>query len=712
MTDKKDNTSYSANDLQELDDKLHYRKRPALVWGQETGSPEKPFSSMQLVSFREVIENGVDEALQGFANQISVKMFKDHSFEVFDNGRGIPTDINTTTGKSGIYQALGTLRSGRNFNSKDNKKATGTNGLGASAVTIFSKRFDVTVYRDGKQHQLSFKHGQAGLFDGDTPDSKFTPIDDVSFLKVSKDERSSSERKGWETGTKVRVWLDNDTFPTKYNYNPDEIVDRLKGIAFLVPGLKIHVRNELAVVKDEQTGESFIQEETFDFTNGLGDMIESLQKDSPLLSKPIELSGTARFVNKNTAVLQSDGTIKNESVEREIPYQVIFSYGTGYSDTIKTYVNTVNTNSHGVHLDGVKLAMVKAFNERFASMRGLVPKGTELPKEEDFLEGLTMVVSIYLPEPSFTSQSKAALEGSEVKRALRESVTADLQDWIKAAANQDDLKLLAAKVTTAAKNRQHAQNQRNIQRQKNELKQSTLPDSLVDCELSGTDEAELYICEGDSAKTSLKAARDSRVNALLGVRGRIINPHNGGKSLAEVLKSQPIQEITKALGAGVGDDFDINQVRYGKVFFAVDADVDGNAIAVGLYTIFWTLFRPMVEAGMLYKIENPLFVITVSQGQKTKKRYARDEAERDEIVAELKKKKTKFRVARLKGLGEMHEDDLEETAINPKTRIVTQITAKDMEAVKAALDLTQGGDPNLRKAWLESADIENTDINE
>lgn len=701
--------AYSANDMDEVDDKAHYLMRPNLVWDGELGGPDNPFSTMQRVAFREVYENSVDEALQGFADKLSVHIFEDHSFEVIDNGRGIPTDINKKTGKSGIYQALGTLRSGRNFDSSDGKKSTGTNGLGASAVALFSKRFDVTVYRDGKQHELSFKAGEAGFFDGPGPDAPFERITDVSKMKISKDARSKEEQKGWATGTRIRVWLDTDSFPTPYPYNDREIVDRLRATAFLVSGLEIHVVNELDVIEDPNTGAKKVFDETFSFVDGYPDMVRYFQKDQPLISKPIVFSNTAKMVTK-TPVRQPDGTFKNEDIEKDLNYTVAFSYGTGYDQNLHSYMNTVNTFAHGSHVLGVQNALATAFNERFDSMRGLLSKSDGLPKVEDYLEGLTMVVSTYLPSAPFNSQSKSGVRSRVLQNTIQDAVTEELRAWIKAPANQADLKAIAAKVTTAAKNRQQAQSQRDLQRQKNELKQSTLPESLIDCELSGTDAAELYICEGDSAKTSLKAARDGRVNALLGVRGKIINAYGSKNKMSDVLKSKPVQEIIKSLGAGAGHDFDIEQVRYGKVFFAVDADVDGNAIAVGLYALFWVLFRPMVEAGRLYKIETPLFSILTSQGKKSTKHYARNEAERDNIMAKLDRQNIKYRVSRLKGLGEMKEDDLEETAINPETRIITQITSEDLEAAKRALDIAIGDDVSIRKAWIESSEIDEEEL--
>lgn len=708
MTEAKVAT-YSANDMHEVDDKAHYLMRPNLVWDGELGGPESPFSTMQRVSFREVYENSVDEALQGFADKLSVHIYEDHSFEVIDNGRGIPTDINKITGKSGIYQALGTLRSGRNFDSSDGKKSTGTNGLGASAVALFSKRFDVTVYRSGKQHELSFKAGVAGTFDGDGPTANFTPIEDVSYMKISKDARPKEERKGWETGTKIKVWLDADSFPTKYHYDDREIVNRLRSTAFLVSGLEIHVVNELDVLEDPTTGVKTVFDETFNFVDGYSDMLRYMQNETPLFEDPIVLSGTAKVITK-TPVRQEDGNFKNEELEKDLNYTVAFSYGNGYESNVNSYMNTVNTYAHGSHVTGVQNAIVTAFNERFDSMRGLLAKSDTLPKVDDYLEGLTMVVSTYLPSAPFNSQSKSTIRSRVLQNSIQSAVTEDLRKWIKVPSNQDSLKAIAGKVTTAAKNRQQAQAQRDVQRQKNELKQSSLPESLIDCELSGTDAAELYICEGDSAKTSLKAARDGRVNALLGIRGKVINAYGSKNKMSDVLKSKPVQEIIKSLGAGAGSDFEIDKVRYGRVFFAVDADVDGNAIAVGLYALFWVLFRPLVEAGRLYKIETPLFAILTSQGQKSKKHYARDEVERDKVTAMLDSKNIKYRVSRLKGLGEMKDDDLEETAINPLTRIITQITSEDMDAAKIALDIAIGDDVSIRKAWIEGSEIDEEDI--
>lgn len=692
------NTTYSANDMDEVDDKIHYRTRPALVWGGESGTPDDPYSSMQRTAFREITENSVDEALQGFATNIEVHIFSDYSFEVFDNGRGIPVDINKKTGKSGIYQAIGTLRSGRNFKSHDNKKATGTNGLGASAVAVFSDRYDVTVYRNGKKYSLSFEHGNAGFFDEpDNPKAHFTPVEKVSDMLVEKDDRPLEERKKWPTGTRTKVWLDTTAFPTPYHYNDQDIIERLKSTAFLTPGLKIHIVNELRTTKDEVTGEEFLQEETFDFPNGLTEMVEHIQPDEKLTNVVI-FEGEGRYMEKNVQVLQSDGKVQSENVERVVPYTVAFSYGNGYESTVRTFVNTVSTEQDGSHLTAVENAMRSAFNARFQSVRGLMTKKDELPIAQDFKEGLTMVVSIFAVEPKFTGQSKGQLLDKSVEKAVREAVLPQFESWIKNPKNADDFAIISKKVVTAAQNRQKAREQRDLNRKKNEISAAKLPINLIDCQAAGTESAELYLCEGFSARDSLKAARNSEINALIALKGKPINALKS--KMSDVLKNEEVQDIAAAMGAGIGDDFDIDKMRYGRIFLAVDADPDGNNIATLLYAMFWKLFKPVILSGKLYKIETPLFVITVGD----KKFYAHDEERRDKIVAKLQKSgKKNISISRLKGLGEVNEDVLEETAINPATRTITQITVGDIAKAQASLDLVLSNLVEPRKQWIEES---------
>lgn len=697
---KKETDAYSADSMDEYDDKTHLRKRPAITLGGETGTPSHPFSTMQRTCVREVYENSVDEGLQGFADKLSVSFFPDHSFEVQDNGRGIPTDVNKKTGKSGIMQAIGTLRSGRNFDSHSNKRSTGTNGLGAAAVAVFSQRYDVVVYRDDKQYSLSFKHGTPGFFakEGD-PTSAFTPIKELSELKVEKDSRSAAEKKGWETGTKTRVWLDTSAFPTEYPYDEQEIIERLMGSAFLVPELTIYVRNELKQVNNPETGKVEPQTEVFHFPDGMSQMVDHITP-AEKLTDTIYFSGDVAFTARNVTVVKEDGSITNEDVERTVPYEVAFAWNKGYDSTIRSYVNTVNTQDNGDHVNAFEKTMQKVLNEKFSSMRGMIRKGDEEPTLNDFEEGLTLVVSVYITEPSFTGQTKSKLSSREVEKALSSAFKRDFESWIAKRSNSDDLNTIAQKVTTASKNRQQARAQRDLKRQKNAISNTSMPAKLKDCSKAGTEEAELYICEGDSALSSLKAARNSDINALLPVRGKVINPMTN--STSKVLNNEEVQSIIVTLGAGFGDSFDIEKMRYGKVLIATDADVDGNHIAVLLFTLFWDLFRPVIEEERLFVVQTPLFTVKVF-GKNHRKIHAKNEEERDAIVSELQKTKENYEIIRLKGLGEVNANVLEETAIDPQTRTLVQIKYEDAAKIAETLNKFFTKDTKVRKEWLNAA---------
>lgn len=709
MTEKK-KVEYDANSIVELDAATHLRKRPALTLGAETGDTHNPYSSMQRTCFREIYENSIDEALNGYADKLNVSIYKDHSFEVFDNGRGIPVGINSTTGKSGIMQAIGTLQSGRNFDSNDTKKSTGTNGLGASAVAVFSRRYDVTVYQKGKKHQLSFKGGKPGFFAvDDDPNSAFEPLEDLSFLKVSKDDRSPAEKKAWPTGTKTKVWLDTDAFPTNYPYDEQEIIDRLKGSAFLIPSLTISVYNEIKTIENPETHVEEPQTELFNFPDGLPQMVEHIMPDEALTSV-IKFKSTATYTDKNIPVIQKDGSVKNEDLQREVPIEVAFAYGNGYEFTAKTFVNSVNTQLHGVHLVAFERAMANVLGNRFSSMRGLLTKADNMPVTEDYEEGLTLVISIFQNEPQFTSQSKEQLSGRTIQKTITDALEKEFETWITDKANTDALAMIAKKVTTASKNRQKAREQRDLNRKKNEISAAGLPIKLLDCEFAGTEDAELYICEGESAKSALKNARDGRIHALLPVKGKIINAHK--ETTKKVMANDEVQDIVKSLGAGFGSDFDLDKMRYGRVFIGTDADADGNAISCLIYALFWHLFKPVIMEGRLFKLETPLFVISTKEGKKSRKLYARDESERDKISRGLDGKNIKYAISRLKGLGEVMADDLETTAMNPDTRVITQITVDDVVKATEMLDIILGTDTGPRKHWIETSDIDEEALGE
>lgn len=703
MTSDKEE-QYDANSIQSLTPRQHLLKRMSLVFGS-VESEEEEHSKQKGVALREILDNALDEIRAQHGNNVRLNFYRDRSFEVQDSGRGIPTDKGKDADgnpASGIYLALGVLQSGGKFATDSKRFSSGLNGLGGSAVVNVAKRASVWVYRNNKEYFLEFRDGTPGFFHGDGPDATFTPLSDYTYVKSSQDKRSAEEKKRFKTGTKIRIWLDDSVFSSHHPYNDQDVITRLRGTAFLVPSMHAEVYNELHELENPDTGKLEPQREHFHFPEGISQLVELNQTDDPL-HDTVVLQATGEYTEKNVAVLQPDGSVKTQTVHREVPIELAFRYGNGYDYNMHSYVNTIHTKLAGVHETGFERAMHKAFNEKFQSMRGVLTKNEDPPVVEDFKEGLTVVLSVQVAEPNFTSQSKEALSGREVQKAIQETLTRKLDEWVNAKKNADALNTIANKVVTASRNRQKAKEQRDLSRRKNEISTSSLPAKLVDCDTAGTDEAELYICEGDSAVGSMKAARDGQKNALLGIRGKPINSHRS--SLKQVLNNMEVQDIIKTIGAGSGDHFDIEKMRYGRIFIAVDADPDGGEIACLLYTLFWHLFRPIVEQNKLYVVQTPLFVFSV-KGRKARRLYAQDEKQHDSIVADLEKSNEKYTVSRLKGLGEVPASTLEETAIDPNTRTVLQVSTDDAEQAQETLDALLGNDPKTRKRWLESTDHE------
>jgi len=687
--------------IKALDQHQHLLKRLSLIFGK-IEDPGVEFSSQKGVALREILDNGLDEIRAGYGEWLKLSFYKDGSFESYDSGRGIPV----APGKdaegrpaSQLYLALGVLQSGGKFETDSKRFSSGLNGLGGSASVHVSKMAVVKVYRDKKVYELHFKDGDPGFFaDAEDPASKFTPLKKLTELRESKDARPAEEKKKYPTGTKIRLWLRDEVFSSANPYDDQDIIARLRSTAFLVPTLHAEVYNELHEIDGKP------QTEEFNFPNGVEDLIELSRPDAKL-TELIHIKTEGKYTEKNVAVLQANGSVTNEDLERTVPIEVAFQWGDKYDETVQTFVNTIHTKGDGVHKNAFQKAMLDSFGEKFASVRGLMKKGeVDELQVDDFMEGLTGIVSVQVAEPVFTSQSKEALSGREVQKSIFEALRNEFRDWISTNKNAKQLDLIGQKVITAAKNRQKAKEQKDINRKKNEISQSSLPVKLVDCELSGSEDAELYICEGNSASTSLKAARDGRIHALLPIRGKIISAHKS--NMKTVLANNEVQDIIKALGADSGKDFDINKMRYGRVFIAADADPDGLAIACLLYAIFWHLFKPVIEEGRLYKLETPLFVISTSQGKNSRKIYAADEIHRDREVKALKKANIKHSITRLKGLGEVNANVLSETALSPETRIVTQITMESLEQTLNSLDIILAPDTGPRKQWLETAEID------
>lgn len=691
---------YNASSIRALDQRTHLIKRMSLTFGAEGGTPESPFSTQKTVAVREITDNAVDEVTGGYADKVRVTFAKDGSIEVQDNGRGIPVDIaEDSAGRkiSALALATSTLQAGGKFTSDQDRYSSGLNGVGVSSTNMTATRFDATVFRDGKKYSLSFNEGKPGFFSKqDDPYSEFTPLEDLTYVKEEKDNRPAKEKKAWKTGTIVKTWLDEDVYTSKYPINRLDITDRLRGTAFLVPGLEVTVVNEVDVI--EVDGIEKHREDYFKFENGLEELV-ALNQNKAKLHDIIHLEAIESY-KEVIPVLKENGKVSNQEVERKVIAEIAFGWDIGYEYSVESYVNTVRTRLGGVHEVAFERALVKSFTEKISTMRGMLPASLKAtPNFEDFSEGLTAVISLKISEPQFTGQAKEELGGREVQRAIQRLLTASLDKFANTSNKAEVMKIIGQKISDATKARQAEKDARDVLRQKSKLESSTsLPDNLVDCGVTHTDDTELYIVEGESAKGALKGARYSLNQALLPIRGKIINTNK--QTLKSVMANKEVQGIARCLDAGVGSDFDVNKLRYGRVFFATDADVDGGAISVLLTMLFWDLFRPMLEEGRVYQLLTPLFLIEPSK-KGMKNLYALDEIELEEVTKKLTKEGIKFSTKRLKGLGEAGAQVLSETAMNPETRTIKQVTVEDVEKAQRMLDITLGNEVAPRKAWIE-----------
>lgn len=709
MAKKKD--SYNASDIQSLSQHNHLLKRLALTFGRETGDNENPFSSQKSVAIREIIDNAVDEVLGGYGDTIRVVYHEDDSFEIQDNGRGLPIDIgNDSTGKpaSGIYLCLGVIQSGGKFGTESKKYTSGLNGVGSSSTVHTSMRTDVTVFRDKKVYKLSFKDGTPGFFEKENDvNSKFTELDDYTYLKVEKDTRSKEEKEKFKTGTIVRTWLRDEVYASNYPVNTADLTERLRGTAFLIPGMDIEVEDHINLIEDSETGETKVRFDHFNFDGGIPDLVEANITGNKI-GDIFYFKTETEFIEKNVPVLENTTTkdgikshkIINKDIKRVVPIEVAFAWQNNYDYNIESYVNTIRTRLGGVHEVAFEKALVSAFGERFNSIQGLMKRTDPKLMIDDFKEGLVSVVYVKVPEPSFTSQSKDELVSPLVQKAIYNKLTEVLGVFAKSNKNTDLLKTVGEKVVIAARNRQSIQEAKALNRKKNAIEGSgALPPKLVDCEITGTEDSELYIVEGDSAKGSLKGPRLSRYQALIPIRGKIICASNN--TMTKILANEEVQGLIRAIGAGSGDTFDISKMRYGRIFIGTDADADGGDISSLLVSLMWVLFKPLVLEGRLYKINTPLFVLRENpKSKKEVRHYAYTEEERDDIEDELKARKIKYTLQRLKGLGEGGFEVMRETAMDPLTRTVERVVVKDPARVEEQLNLLFGNDTQMRKDWL------------
>jgi len=632
----------------------------------------------------EIIDNGVDEALAGACDLIEVTLHRDGSAEVHDHGRGIPVDKEPKTGLPGVEVVFTKLHAGGKFGGSSYVATGGLHGVGASVVNALSSRLDVDVDRTPAQQGMSFRRGVPGAFDGDGPGASFTA-------------RSGLSRKGGRvaktrTGTRIRFWPDRQIFTKDAQFEWDGLTSRARWTSFIVPGLELVIRD----LRGPQP-----VEEKFRHDGGIAEFADFLARDEPV-TDILRLQGVDTFT-ETVPLLDEQGHMTPQEVERELTVDVAVRWGTGYDTEMRSYVNVIATPKGGTHVSGFEAAVLKTFNEVMRQTKVLKVNDDNVVKD-DVLEGMTAVVTVRLAEPQFEGQTKEILGTPAVRSVVTKVVAAELRRFLTSTrrAQKEQAKRVMEKVYAAAKTRLAARQQRDNQRRKNALESSALPAKLADCRSTDNDRTELFIVEGDSALGTAKLARNSEFQALLPIRGKILNVQKA--SVGDMLKNAECASIIQVVGAGSGRTFDLETRRYGRIIFMADADSDGAHIRCLLATLFFKYMPDLITHGRVYSAVPPLHRIELTNPKKgmDKYVYTYTDTELQRKLAELAKKGLRWKepVQRYKGLGEMDAKQLAETTMDPRHRTLRRITVDDAEAATGVFELLMGSEVAPRKEFL------------
>lgn len=617
----------------------------------------------------EVVDNSIDEALAGFNDRVVVTLHKDGSVSVEDRGRGIPIDIHPVEKKSALEVVMTVLHAGGKFDKNSYKVSGGLHGVGVSVVNALSEWMKAEVRRDGK---IYFQEYHKGI-----------PVEKVKQIGTYKGE---------QTGTKISFLPDKTIFKvTKFNF--DTVAERLRELAYLNKEVTM-------TLKSEEDG----QEESFRFKGGLIDFVKYLDEQRTALHKPVYIEG-----------------------EREnTPVEIAFEYSDSYSENVHTYVNNINTIEGGTHLVGFRTALTRTFNN-YAYKNGLIKENSKITLSgDDFREGLTAVISVKVMEPQFEGQTKTKLGNSEVKSIVETIVGEKLSEYLEE--NPSVGKKVIEKCMRAAEAREAARRARDLIRRKNALDSMHLPGKLADCSINDPEHCEIYIVEGDSAGGSAKQGRDRRFQAILPIKGKILNVEKA--KLNKILENQEIQAMISAIGAGIGEDFNPSKSRYGKIILMTDADVDGSHIRTLLLTFFYRHMKELILAGKVYIAQPPLYKIKKGKEEV----YAYDDNERDQVLKRFKadakaKDKSKeteadsieetdsegqpkgIQISRYKGLGEMNPEQLWSTTMNPETRTILQVNLESAASADKIFETLMGDAVEPRRNFIEKhAKYANLDI--
>ncbi|MGB8362027.1 MAG: DNA topoisomerase (ATP-hydrolyzing) subunit B [Acidimicrobiia bacterium] len=619
--------SYKAKDITVLEGLEAVRRRPGMYIGS-TGS-----RGLHHLIW-EVVDNSVDEAMAGYCDKITVTLLPDGGVEVVDDGRGIPVDKLAKTKQSALTTVLTTLHAGGKFEQGAYTVSGGLHGVGVSVVNALSTRLEAEVRRDGHVFVQEFKLGQP---------------------KTKEPKKTRPIKK---TGTTIRFWPDPEIFTDTTEFDYDVVVSRLRETAFLNRGLHI-------TLTDERGEEP--RSDTFHYKGGLVDFVNHLNgKRDPLHAHIIDVS----------------------DVSDDAEVEVAMQWTSSYTESVLTFANNINTHEGGTHEEGFRTALTKSIND-FARAKNLLKEKDANLTGEDVREGLTAIVSVRVKDPQFEGQTKTKLGNTEIRSYVQKSLNRKLPEWLEK--YSPEARRIIEKCINASKAREAARKARELTRRKSGLESGGLPDKLADCSSRDAGESELFIVEGKSAAGPAKSARDSETQAILPIRGKILNVEKA--RLAKALQNAEVQDIITAVGTGIGDDFDIDKTRYHKVVLLADADVDGAHIRTLLLTLLFRHLRPLIEAGYVYVAQPPLYRVKVG----SKVHYLKDDAE----LAEFQKEHPKVRPTRFKGLGEMNARELWDTTMNPETRTLLQVEMADAARAEEVFGTLMGDDVSSRKTFIQ-----------
>ncbi|MBO6584853.1 MAG: DNA topoisomerase (ATP-hydrolyzing) subunit B [Gracilimonas sp.] len=643
---KKQGSDYKASNIQVLEGLEAVRKRPAMYIG-DTGQR----GLHHLIN--EVVDNSIDEALAGYCDHIIVTINEDGSMTIEDNGRGIPVDTHEKLGIPAVEVVLTKLHAGGKFDKDTYKVSGGLHGVGVSCVNALATNFRAEIHRDGEIHVMEFEQGKTTI-----------PL--------------SVKGKTKETGTKISFTPDPTIFTQTVEFKFDIIAERMRELAFLNPEVTIEL-------VDEREEDEELRKEVYHYEGGVKDFVDFLDEHrESMLTTPIHITGEVE----------------------NVPVEIAIQYNSSFSENVHSYVNNINTREGGSHVSGFRRALTRSLKS-YAEKNNLIKSNSKISiSGEDFREGMTAVLSVKVAEPQFEGQTKTKLGNSEVQSAVEVVVYDQLNEYLEQ--NPKAAKKVIEKVVLAAEAREAARKARQLVQRKSVMSGGGLPGKLADCSIKDPEHSEIYLVEGDSAGGSAKMGRNRSFQAILPLRGKILNVEKA--KINRILENKEIQAMITALGTGVGhgdEDFELDKLRYHKIIIMTDADVDGSHIRTLLLTFFYRYMRPLIENGFVYIATPPLYRITTSKDLE----YAWDDETRDKLVKELKKTRKKFDVSRYKGLGEMNPEQLWETTMDPETRTLQQVNVESAAGADKLFSTLMGGDVEPRREFIErNAKYANIDI--